>query len=384
MGANCSLRTEEVFVSEKSFVEAITTRKRWGKALSGPLPGWRRNAWHLHGNVPSCLAEGFSRKRNVAALDIGAAFDLIVGTSTGAIIGCALAMDITPNRIVRLYRENGAEIFPRRLPAGVSWYLYRDLTERAAALAAGEEALRGALTDCFGSTTLGQVYAGRRIALAVPAVDLGQHRSWVFKTPHHPNTKGRDDDYSLVNVCMATTAAPLFRSLAAISTPSAVAGERVFADGGLWANNPVLVGVIEALEMTQPGQCIDVFCLGTCPRPAGEDVSSITVNRGLKEWRFGGEAAKLSIDAQEFAYDHMARMLARHVNRVCHVVRFPRQSVPAALMQYLDLDDTRSAAADALVSQASSDADMTNSRCGDSNDPEGQMVNRLFQEMPAR
>lgn len=332
----------------------------------------------------SCVAEGFSRKRNTSSLDIGAAFDLIVGTSTGAIIGCALATDIPPSRIVRLYREHGRQIFPRKLPERFGWYLYQDLKGRAAALAAGETALRAALSECFGKTTLKLLYSGRKIALAIPAVDLAQHRSWVFKTPHHPNTNHRDDDYTLVDVCMATTAAPLFRSLATIPTPTALAEERVFADGGLWANNPVLVGMIEALELAQPSQSIEIFCLGTCPRPAGEDTSTLTINRGLKEWGFGGEAAKLSIDSQEFAYDHMARMLCNHVNRPCRVVRFPRQSVPAALMKYLDLDDTRPAAADALINQARSDADMTNSRCGDPMDPEGQLVNRLFQEMPAR
>ena len=55
-----------------------------------------------------------------------------------------------------------------------------------------------------------------------------------------------------------------------------------------------------------------------------------------------------------------------------------------ALMPYLDLDDTRPEAAEALVRQASSDADMTNSRCGDPNDVEGQLVRRLFMEMPER
>ena len=46
--------------------------------------------------------------------------------------------------------------------------------------------------------------------------------------------------------------------------------------------------------------------------PSGEQVARDAINRGLGEWQFGSKVAALSIAAQEFAYDNMARMLARH------------------------------------------------------------------------
>jgi len=107
------------------------------------------------------------------------------------------------------------------------------------------------------------------------------------------------------------------------------------------------------------------------------------VHRGLLEWRFGGEVAKLAVNAQEFAYDHMARLLSPYLNRRCQVVRFPRQDVPAPLLEFLDLDETRPEALDALIQQARSDVNMTNSSCNDSNDHDGALVNRLFMDMPA-
>lgn len=330
------------------------------------------------------VAAAFAQQRGVSALDIGATFDLIVGTSTGGIIACALAAGVPLPEVVELYRAHGRAIFPRRLPDGPGIGLVTDLFSRPKTLAEGDKALRTALADRLGDITLGDVYRERGIALAITAVELSQHRSWVFKTPHLSNTNRRDDGCRLVDVCLATSAAPVYRSLAAVdhSDGGASAGYNVFADGGLWANNPVLVGLIDALEMTRPDQKIEIFCLGTCPRPAGEQLARSDLHRGLVQWRFGGLAASLSIDAQEFAYDNMARMLAKHVDRRCEILRFPRDQIPAALMPYLDLDDTRPAAVEALINQARTDADMTNSRCGDPNSREGQLICGLFEGAP--
>lgn len=335
----------------------------------------------------SCLAADFAKKRGVPALDIGAAFDLIVGTSTGAIIACALVAGIPLSTVVNLYRQHGRAIFPNKLPSGLGLALLRDLFGRPKDLKAGTQALSHALTNAFGKVTVAEVYARRRIALAIPAVDLAHHHAWVFKTPHNvPKTNHRDDHYTLVDVCLATSAAPIFRSLASIAAGGAVDSRDIFADGGLWANNPVLVGLIEALEMARDevDRPIELFCLGTCPRPSGELLNSDQLHRGLKEWKFGGEVAKLAINAQEFAYDHMARLLSPYLNHKCQVVRFPRQDVPAPLLQYLDLDETRPEALDALIQQARSDVNMTNSSCNDSNDRDGQLVQKLFMEMPVQ
>ncbi len=330
------------------------------------------------------VASGFAHRRDVGELDIGVAFDLIVGTSTGGIIACALAAGVRPADVVALYKEHGRSIFLRELPTGLSGVVV-DHFKRPGALAAGTAVLRDALTQRLGATTLGEIYERRGIALAIPTVEMSQHRSWVFKTPHLTGSNHRDDGYSLVDVCLATSAAPVYRSLAAVDHPGNDGGYNVFVDGGLWANNPVLVGLIEALDMTQPGQEIHVFSLGTCPLPAGEQITQTGVDRGLLGWKMGGNAAGLSIDAQQFAFDQMAKKLARHVDRNCSVVRFPSEKVPAALIPYLGLDDARSDAIEALVNQARADADMTNSKCEYADrDSDAALICALFNSMPAR
>lgn len=328
-----------------------------------------------------CLATAFQKRRGSGPLDVGKAFNLIVGTSTGAIIACALANGVPLSIVAALYKEHGGAIFPRQLPDGMLG-LAADVRSRPSALESGTAALKTALESCLGSTTLGQMYKCRGVAIAVPAVELEHHRSFVFKTPHLQDSMRRDDDYRLVDVCLASSAAPIYRSLAAIDTPGRSGAFRVFADGGLWANNPVLVALVDALRMTAAGDHIEIYCMGTCPRPSGDFVRKDQVHRGLPEWKYGGSVATLGMDAQEFAYDHIVQMLAPHLDRECRIMRFPQGQVPGEMMQYLALDDTREDAARALIAQAQSDAEMTNSRSNNPGDPEGTLVKTLFTDMP--
>ncbi|QDS91405.1 Patatin-like phospholipase [Roseimaritima multifibrata] len=328
----------------------------------------------------SRLNDRFAQVHKTSKLiDLGKRFDLIVGTSTGALIGCGLAKGVPLSEIVALYRNNGSNIFRRSIPKTM-FGVPLDILKRGKALAVGEKSLREALQLCLGNTTLAEIYRDRNIAMAIPAVEMGRHGSWVFKTAHLNGSNHRDDDYSLVDVCMATSAAPLYRSLARIPVPDSgqTRAYNYFADGGLWANNPVLVGLIDSLGMASEGQEIQIYSLGTCSRPTGENLRPSDVNRGLVGWRFGADAAALSIDAQEMAYDYMARMLTKHVKNTCTIVRFPFDDVPAHMMDYLGLDDTREESMDELVRQAHSDADFTNSKCAKPEDTDGRLIASLF------
>src|SRR6202162_4626655 len=97
------------------------------------------------------VAATFAKRRGVASLDIGAAFDLIVGTSTGGIIACALAAGIPLAEIVTLYRQHGPALFSRPLPEGLLG-VAPDHWRRPQALKVGEAVLRGALTEKLGTT----------------------------------------------------------------------------------------------------------------------------------------------------------------------------------------------------------------------------------------
>lgn len=315
-------------------------------------------------------------------LDIGKVFKLIVGTSTGAIIGCGLAKGVPTDKMVTLYQQYGAAIFPRKMPSSFNLDLITQLIKRPSYLNQGNKALEDSLKGVFGDMTVGQIWKERQIALAVPAVNLSNYRSWVFKTPHNPASNHRDDEYSLVEVCLASSAAPLFRSLAAIDSKTDKS-YNVFCDGGLWANNPVIVALTEVLMMCPSDEEIEIFCLGSCGRPEGEIIKKEAVHRGIIQWKFGGDAAKVSISAQEFAFDNIAQMIAPYLTRKVRIVRFPAEKIPASLLQYLDLDETRNEGLQAMMQQARHDADMANSEM-QHRTTNGQLIEALFNDMPTR
>jgi hypothetical protein len=330
------------------------------------------------------LEEAFSKRRGYPqGLDVGKAFQLIVGTSTGAIIGCGLAKGVRPVEMVRLYRKHGSQIFPKKMPSSFGMDLGIQMARRPKYLEQGDKALRQALIEVFQGTTIHQVWEERHIALAIPAVNMSTYRAWVFKTPHDPKTNHRDDGYTLVDVCLASSAAPLFRSLAAIDHPGGGSCD-IFADGGLWANNPVIVALVEALRMLgNREEEIEIFSLGSCGKPEGEVIGKDTVHRGLLEWKLGGEAAKVAIAAQEFAFDMVAKLLVPHLKRPVRIIRFPSDKIPGAMLQYLDLDETRPEGLEALMRQARQDAHMTNSGIQQGT-AEGKVIEALFNDMPPR
>lgn len=158
-------------------------------------------------------------------------FDLIVGTSTGGIIALALGAGLTPREILDFYLGERRRIFPDQL----GWRKVRHLV--AAKYPAGP--LEDALRQVFGDTLLG----ASTIPLVIPAYDLAENTVHLFKTSHHPRLR-RDHRIPMWQVAMATTAAPSY--LPAFRVP----GEQSrLIDGGVWANNPAMVGVTEAVSM---------------------------------------------------------------------------------------------------------------------------------------
>jgi patatin-like phospholipase/acyl hydrolase len=154
-------------------------------------------------------------------------FDLIAGTSTGGIIAIALGLGLSPVDILEFYRQYGPRIFGNPLRwRSAQWWLRRKYSP-----APLQVALRAVFRECaFGESNK---------RLVIPSYNLGEDDVYIFRTPHMERLR-RDYCVPAWQVGLATSAAPTY-----FPACRAVDGMRLI-DGGVWANNPALVAVVEA------------------------------------------------------------------------------------------------------------------------------------------
>jgi len=113
--------------------------------------------------------------------------------------------------------------------------------------------LEVALQDYFGGRRLGE----SSIPLLIPAYYPKAGGLYIFKTPHHPRL--RNDYREFVrDVGRATSAAPTY--FPAYRGESGVE----LVDGGVWANNPVMLAITEAMGyLGIPQESVCALRIGT-------------------------------------------------------------------------------------------------------------------------
>lgn len=155
-------------------------------------------------------------------------FDLLAGTSVGGIIALAAACEIPMDRVVNLFEKEGKKIFKKRPFFSRWWGVTKSPYDSSG--------LRELIQDdeLFGDLKLSDA----KHPVLVPAINYTKGGPQVFKTPHH-HTFQRDHIISLVDVALATSAAPAYFQRHCFN-------DWQFADGGLCANNPALLALHEA------------------------------------------------------------------------------------------------------------------------------------------
>jgi hypothetical protein len=159
--------------------------------------------------------------------------DMICGTSTGGLIALALALRVSAETICRFYEEQGPRIFRG------SQSLLALLRQTLCGGKFSDKPLRRALEQMFQNRTMGDSHC----LLCIPTYDLTHGTYGVFKFDHPEGQLQRHNPLLMVDVALATSAAPTFFPLAQIAREN----NTQYVDGGVWANNPSLVGFTEAL-----------------------------------------------------------------------------------------------------------------------------------------
>lgn len=210
-------------------------------------------------------------------------FDLIAGTSTGAIVGAALAIGVPAEDVAQMYLKHIPAIFtpapPRRIRGWlgliapvIRWGFRRRMGTEVDYLLHPKyspQALKQALEAVFGRHTIADATNSR---LVIPAVDLGAGRTYVFKTPHLPE-RIQDRDLRIVDVLLAATAAPTYFPYVEIRPGS------VFCDGGIWANHPGLVAYAEAMKIRERCRRKEI---DRCVNP--EEVEMLSIGAGIHSY----------------------------------------------------------------------------------------------------
>jgi patatin-like phospholipase/acyl hydrolase len=172
-------------------------------------------------------------------------FDLIAGTSTGGLIAIALGLGMRPRELVDFYVRDVPLVFRNTLGLRTPRHVLRSKFDGAI--------LETALRRRFGDRRFGE--SSKR--LVIPSFNLADNDVYIFRTPHHPRLK-RDWKAAAWKVGMATASAPTY-----FRTFDGIDGLRL-VDGGVWANNPTMVAVVEAAGVLGvPATQISVLNIGT-------------------------------------------------------------------------------------------------------------------------
>jgi uncharacterized protein len=147
-------------------------------------------------------------------------FDLIGGTSTGAIIATALALGMEVAEIKARYLELGGKIFGKRT---WRWHALFDA-----------EPLEDELRKTFGDICLGDASLKTGLSITVKRADTGQ--TWLMDNHPLGNFFELTKDVPLWQAVRASTAAPVYFAPEQVELGREVA---TFVDGGVsMANNP--------------------------------------------------------------------------------------------------------------------------------------------------
>ncbi|NWG54486.1 MAG: patatin-like phospholipase family protein [Hydrogenophilaceae bacterium] len=224
------------------------------------------------------VEEELRRRSGDRALVLSDYYDLIGGTSTGAIIAAGLSLGLSVDDLTTLYSELGPQVFGKQAGDGI--FIQSKFDDKKL-----RKALRGALS----TKTLGSPDIRTGLALHAKRIDTGS--AWVLT--NHPASKYYDTPadsgtfpnkrYRLIDLVLASAAAPTFFDEVVIDIAhderNKVIQRGYFLDGAVSGNNnPSVSLLLLALEPSYR------FCWS----PGADKLMMTSCGTGLRRPRLDG------------------------------------------------------------------------------------------------
>lgn len=283
----------------------------------------------IRGVIPAHVLAAIETR---AGAPISELFDLVAGTSTGGILALGLTVPGSDGKpahsaeeLVGLYQQKGSTIFSRSI-----WHEIRAVGS-AVEKKYEAEGLEGVLKEYLGETRLKDALTD----VLVTAYEIEDRIPWFFSSRKAANQAGYD--FAMREVGRATSAAPTYFEPARIDAAND-RGYWAFVDGGVFANNPSMCGLVEATSSyrAEHGENPDVLLTslgtGVLTRPIHYEQA--------KKWGLVGWAQPIF----SVVMDGVAETVEFQARELCRVAvgtpeRFYRFQVSLADYGNDDMDD---------------------------------------------
>jgi hypothetical protein len=265
-------------------------------------------------------------KFNDPSLRIVDYFDLICGTSSGGLNALALSLRKETSEICSFYDEDGPRIFKK------SNFFPPILKQLLLNGKYSDNNLKVALQKMFGNATLSESDS----LLCIPSYDFTHGTYALFRYDHTEGNLMRHNNIPYFEVGLATSAAPTYFPLAEI----AVENNTQYVDGGVWANNPAMIGYAEAIRhFVGPGKefdelkilSISSLNIGTGKPPA------IKRGRSFRHW--ARDLFELGLIGQsEFAHFFLNTLKMKDESNFKYF-RIPSAVIDSRQLKFIQLDN---------------------------------------------
>jgi patatin-like phospholipase/acyl hydrolase len=257
-------------------------------------------------------------------------FDMICGTSTGGLIAIGLANGMSALSLVDLYMNKGSEIFPTSNNRFVRSFQnsYKTIKQIFFTNKHSVKPLKRILEDLFGDKTMNDASN----LLCIPSFNLTNGQPKVFKKSGSQTEHFVDNTIKLVDIALATAAAPSYY-------PVHEHNNFLYTDGGVWANNPSLCGLLEAIDYyVGEGKEFDDFSIlsiSSITNPNGW-ISTSNKSKSIIGWK--EKMFQTALDGQSYFTDYFLLKIVPKINPKGNYFRIKSPELSRAQMNIITMD----------------------------------------------